>query len=121
MGVPDKIIKLALTGSLDRDHLDAYCSGEGISADDFYNRISIHLAKSFIDGLISFGDADCAMNQIWTFMIDDAVKYGDGFTLAEPAYSIYDAFDAGEFIHRDEQDPVEAFTRPALERILSDA
>ena len=121
MSVPDTFIELASTGILDRENVNAYCAEQGISADDFYNRISLHLARSFVDGLMSFEAADLAMNHIWTFMMDDAVEFGDGFTLAEPAYAIYDAFDAGEYSHGDGRDPVEAFTRPALERILSNA
>jgi hypothetical protein len=39
----------------------------------------------------------------------------------QPAWSIYLAFDEGEYYHGGSTDPVESFTRPQIRNILNDA
>jgi hypothetical protein len=39
----------------------------------------------------------------------------------QPAWSIYLAFDDGEYDHGDGRDPVDSFTRPQIRNILNDA
>jgi hypothetical protein len=70
---------------------------------------------------MSFDDADAAMNAIDTEMTEDAIRAGEGYKFPEPAFSIYEAFDAGEYDHGDGADPVEKYTRPALATILRKA
>jgi len=114
----ETILKNAADWTLERPTVDAFCEQQNIDADMFYNQVSTEIARRFTDGVMSYPDADLAMNRVYEFMIEDAVAQGDGFTLAEPAFSIYEAFDAGEYDHGDGQDPVEAFVKPAIGRIL---
>jgi len=45
------------------------------------------------------------MNNLWSLMVADVAVQEDGFTLAEPAFAIYEAFDAGEWDHGKSCDP----------------
>ena len=81
-----------------------------------YNEISIYFARSFMSGSLSYEDADFAMNGVWSSMLDYIMK--KDAPMVEPCYSIYCAFDEGEYDHRDGCDPVEKYTKPALEKLL---
>ena len=60
------------------------------------------------------------MNKIYGEMTEDFAKVGDGFEFPEPAFSIYEAFDAGEYAHDDDgQDPVIKYTQPLISEILN--
>ena len=81
-----------------------------------FNELSIYLAKSFLNGSISYSDADFAMNGVWPAMLDYTME--KNISLVEPCYSIYCAFDEGEYDHKDGSDPVEKYTKPALSEVL---
>ncbi len=53
-------------------------------------------------------------------MTDDAVN-GHPDPFVQPAWSIYLAFDEGEYYHGGSTDPVETFTRPQIRQVLDDA
>src|SRR5215467_12497445 len=101
----DDIIASAVVADIVRAQVEAFCKEQDSTLHDFYNRAALTIAKRFHDGLMSYDDADIAMNRFWHLMIDDAVKFGNDFQLPEPAYSIYCAFDAGEYGHGDGADP----------------
>jgi hypothetical protein len=63
---------------------------------------------------MSFEDADAAMNQLNTIWLDDVIKYD----FPEPAYSVYLAFDSGEF-DSNNQDSIEMYTKPELRRLIN--
>jgi len=106
---------------IERSKFGALCAEAGTTPDEMYNRIAIKVASGFVSREIDFLYADAVMNNVWSLMVADAADHGDGFTLAEPAFSIYEAFDAGEWDHGESGDPVEKFTRPQLNRILGDS
>lgn len=117
----DDIIARATESAIDRVQVQAFCQKEGVSLDDLYNRVAVTIARRFHDGMMSYEDADAAMNRIWGMVIEDTVRFGDGFELPEPAFSVYEAFDAGEYDHGDGADPVEKYTRPLVAKIIGDA
>ncbi|MDW3217402.1 MAG: hypothetical protein R8F63_02205 [Acidimicrobiales bacterium] len=91
--------------------------GDGF--DDACNRLSVRPAERLVDGELDFHGADGVMNWVWSYITAALV---DGASLPEPAFSIYDAIDAGEYHHRGdgaEVDPVEKYTMPALRKILA--
>lgn len=68
-----------------------------------------------MEGTLAFDRADAAINTVFALWIGD-VSVED---LLEPAYSIYLAFDAGEY-SADDEDSLEKYTRPELRRILDE-
>ncbi|MEP5764108.1 MAG: hypothetical protein ABJ308_05925 [Halieaceae bacterium] len=96
---------VASANLLDHAAIAAYCRAEGITVDECYNHISLHVAQRFDEGSMSFAEADLAMNTIFGLMINDVCEHNRD--LAQPAYAIYEAFDAGEYDHGDGADPVE--------------
>lgn len=112
------LLKNLVEGGLShQDYLDCADQLE-CSLPDVFNRLSILLAKRFVDGDLSFVVADEVANCIWASMLDFTHK--NRMELAEPCYSIYCAFDAGEYDHRDNSDPVEKYTKSELKEILRD-
>ena len=69
---------------------------------------------------MSYEDGDGAMNGIFGMMMDDV---GNNYPnpWIEPAWSIYLAFDEGEYDHAGSTDPVETFARPQIRALLDDA
>ena len=114
----DGIIAQAVKWDIDRIEAEAFCEAESLRLEDLWNRMAVRIAKCFEAGMLSFDEAAAAMNAIWHEMVEDAVRFGDGFEFPEPAFSIYEAFDAGEFDHGDGGDPVEKYTKPRLAEIL---
>ena len=56
------------------------------------------------------------MNTIYRLMLIDNDRLGT--ELPDPALSIYDAFDAAEWL---QGDPIETVTRPAIGKLLNEA
>ena len=83
---------------------------------EFYNVLALRIASRFLEESMSFADADAAINNLNIIWLDDAVKYD----FPEPAYSVYLAFDAGEY-SVDNKDHIELYTRPELRRLLNNA
>jgi len=84
-----------------------------------FNLVSIRIAENFMSGELSYTDADFAMNGVWPVMLDYIMK--NDIPLVEPCYAIYEAFDQGEYDHKDGSDPVEKHTKPLLIEVLANA
>ena len=115
----DAIIHNVVQGTFERETIYTLCRSKNLPLNDFCNAIALTVAKRFDDSSMAYEDADSVMNTIFALMIHEATRQGDGFVLAEPAYSIYLAFDAGEYDHHDGQDPVERYTKPMVKKALS--
>jgi hypothetical protein len=90
---------------------------ERIELPELYNRIALIVADRFDNGTLSYEDGDSIMNAVFGMMID-----GDKpMESVERAWSIYLAFDEGEYDHGGSADPVESFTKPQIHHILDDA
>ncbi len=102
---------------MNRADAESFCSAEGIELTELYNRIALIVADRFDNGTLSYEDGDGIMNASFGMMID-----GDKpMESVEPAWSIYLAFDEGEYDHGGNTDPVESFTKPQIRNILNDA
>lgn len=98
----------------------SYCEAAAISPDAFCNRFSILIARGFHVGKFDYRFCDQAMNHLWGFITTPPV-FGPDKDIPEPALSIYEAFDAGEFHHQGDSadiDPVEQYTRPMIAAIV---
>ena len=116
----DRLIIQASQGEIHRAAADLFCQANGMQPSELWNSMALSVAKAFQRGKVPFRDADAALNAIWSQMVVDAERHGDGFVLPEPAYSIYQAFDAGEYDHGDNEDPVKKYTRQMIEQILEE-
>jgi len=99
----------------------AYCVSNKIEPEEFCNQFAMAIATGFHSGQYSYGFCDDAMNYLWGFMTNPPVFSSDK-EMPEPAFSIYEAFDAGEYYHNGDLpdvDPVEKYTRPLIIDILS--
>ena len=116
----DALINELSNSVVERSKIGKFCAEGNVTPDEVYNRIAIKIAEEFISGKIDFAYGDAVMNNVWSLMVEDAAEQGDGFDLAEPAFAIYEAFDAGEWDHGETGDPVEKFTQPELVKILGE-
>ena len=115
----DKIIHVLLTNE-GMPSTGLHCDTYRISPNELFNAVALEIARRFDSDHMGYEDADFAMNVLFSMMIENLSQSEDNSELAEPAYSIYDAFDGGEYSVNDE-DPVERYTKPAIKRILAKA
>lgn len=97
--------------------LSIMCEHLQIESRDLLNLLAISVARLFITGARDFHYCDEVMN----IVISDIVDLSMHADMPQPAFSIYQAFDAGEYWHSgDDRDvfPWEKWTRPELNRIL---
>ncbi|MBS4081010.1 hypothetical protein [Pseudomonas rustica] len=97
--------------------LSVMCEHLQIDSRDLLNQLAISVARLFITGARDFHYCDEVMN----IVIRDIVDLSLHADMPQPAFSIYQAFDAGEYWHSgDDRNvfPWEKWTRPELDRIL---
>ncbi|MCX4217518.1 hypothetical protein MKZ87_07690 [Pseudomonas sp. MCal1] len=97
--------------------LNGICVRLQLDLRDLLNQLALAMARFFSEGAWDFHDCDHVMNILFSDIVDLSM-HAD---MPEPAFSIYLAFDAGEYWHRgDTKDecPWEKWTRPDIERIL---
>lgn len=111
----DTLITQAVNGVVSDDDIRAFCESERLTRNGLYNRLTIGIARRFLAKTMDYEDGDAALNTIFALMVADL---SEGPELAQPAYAIYEAFDAGEYHHGDGLDPAEAHTAPMLREIF---
>jgi hypothetical protein len=94
-----------------------YAEKNEVDINTAFDIITLICAREFLDEKLSFDDADSMINSIWWLMCDYASK--SNTKLAVTAYSIYEAFDAGEGPIKESGDPVKINTIPMLEQLLA--
>ena len=89
----------------------ALCSTQSnCSRAEVLNAVSCLIATRFLNQNITYEMADAAMNAVWAAMLEYTSE--NNLPLVEPCYTIYLAFDEGEYDHGDGADPVEKYTKP---------
>lgn len=114
MDLIDSAINKLVDGKADHAYIRA-CLTPDTDLFKFYNALALRIARLFMEDSMSFSEADAAINSINTIWPDDAIKYN----FPEPAYSVYLAFDAGEYSVGG-KDHIELFTKPELRKLLSE-
>ena len=117
MDTLERMIRDATSGRMNRADAESFCAAQGIELTDLYNRIALIVAERFNNDTLSYSEGDGVMNAIFGMMIDGKTPMES----IQPAWSIYLAFDEGEYYHAGSTDPVESFTRPQIRNILNDA
>lgn len=99
--------------------VDEYQRQGGASFAETSDRLMVAVAERFLDGRLSYTDADRVANAWWALMCrPDNLQTEPIPTLAQ---TIFEAFDEGEYFHGDQLDPVQQFTIPLLRSALKDA
>ncbi|WP_020647662.1 hypothetical protein [Solimonas variicoloris] len=83
---------------------------------EILDQIANHIAYGYSRGNWSFEDADAAINHLWAFLCSQK-----DFEIPPYFYSVYEAFDAGEYYHagdRRDISPEDRYTKPLIEKIL---
>ena len=80
-----------------------------------YDQVATYLARGFHCGKLAFEFCDAILNDMFGL-----ITSANDEKLPDLFYQIYYAFDEGEYYHRDkpDEDPVEAYTRPQIARII---
>ncbi|MFJ2459494.1 hypothetical protein NQ186_04880 [Pseudomonas zeae] len=108
---------LAVIESAPNTELGVMCEQLQIDNRDLLNQLAISVARLFFTGPRDFHHCDEVMNTV----VSDIVGLSMHADMPQPAFSIYQAFDACEYWHSDDDRdvfPWKRWTRPELERIL---
>ena len=98
---------------------DELCALRSGDMSRLLDQLAHHIAQGYRKGIWSFEDADGAMNHLWAYLCSQK-----DFEIPPFFYSVYEAFDAGEYYYsRDACDvsPEERYTRPLIEEILGES
>ena len=85
-----------------------------LSFEEICNLVAIRIAERFLADDLDWGDADWAINMVWSRIVGAAEEHA----FPEPARAIFEAFDEGEYDHGDGKDPVATRTVPMLRAAL---
>ncbi|MBN3777336.1 hypothetical protein G3O06_07155 [Burkholderia sp. Ac-20345] len=99
---------------LDLPDVDAACHVANITRLDFFDELARWLAIEFLEGRRDFTFCDCVANCMMPLA---------EWSLTDFAWSVFYAFDNGEFYHSEDSrdvDPVEKYTRPMLMQALAE-
>ena len=93
------------------------CERCGVAPHDVLNGMSVAVAEGFLQGSLPYDFCDGVMNGI----INAVVEVGMTNDMPQPAFSLYQAFDQGEWFRSNdppETDPNEKYTKYVVEEIM---
>ncbi len=93
------------------------CERFGVAPHDVLNGLSVAVAEGFLQGSLPYDFCDGVMNGI----INAVVEVGMTNDMPQPAFSLYQAFDQGEWFRSNdppETDPNEKYTKYVVEEIM---
>ena len=97
--------------------LASTCDKFGIAPQDVLNELSVAVAEWYLQGSLIYDFCDGVMNGI----INAVVEVGMTEDMPQPAFSLYQAFDQGEWIRSNdppETEPSEKYTKPVVQEIM---
>ncbi|MFS2124633.1 hypothetical protein [Pseudomonas sp. Pseusp97] len=97
--------------------LSTICEESGAAPQDLLNELSVWVAENYLRETLDFDFCDGVMNGIFNAL----VEVGMTSELPQPAFSLYQAFDQGEWIRSSDSpeiDPGEKYTRPIVLEIM---
>lgn len=100
--------------------VEAMCASIGGQSPEGLNKLALDLARRYLEGTVPYAVADAIANNIFGYCTK-IIESLPGRTIPEPTFSIFLAFNAGEF-HLDgirDPTPDERFTRPQIAAILA--
>lgn len=97
--------------------LVAICERFDVAPHDVLNELSVAVAEGYLQGSLLYDYCDGVMNGI----INAVVELGMTNDMPQPAFSLYQAFDQGEWFRSNdppETDTSEKYTKPVVEEIM---
>lgn len=95
--------------------VETYAAAQGLTTGQVYDALALHLATGYAENTLTYEFCDSAINFVMGLT---------AYSVPDLAWSVYSAFDEGEFHHDNDSrdtDPAEKYTRPLIEKILKDA
>jgi len=93
------------------------CERFAVAPHDALNELSVAVAEGYLQGSLLYDFCNGVMNGI----INAVVEVGMTNDMPQPAFSLYQAFDQGEWFRGNdpsETDPSEKYTKPVVEEIM---
>jgi len=93
------------------------CERFGVAPHDVLNELFIAVAEAYLQGYLLYDFCDGVMNGIITAV----VEVGMTNDMPQPAFSLCQAFDQGEWFRSNdppETDPGDKYTKPVVEEIM---
>jgi hypothetical protein len=93
------------------------CERFGVAPHDVLNELSIEVAEAYLQEYLLYDFCDGVMNGI----INAVVEVGMTNDMPQPAFSLCQAFDQGEWFRSNdppETDPSDKYTKPVVEEIM---
>ncbi|WP_434694609.1 hypothetical protein J3P89_14535 [Pseudomonas sp. Z1-14] len=93
------------------------CERFAVTPHDVLNELSVAVAEGYLQGSLLYDFCNGVMNGIITAV----VEVGMTNDMPQPAFSLYQAFDQGEWFRSNdppETDPGEKYTKPVVEEIM---
>lgn len=107
-------------GPSDDADLREYCLATQQSLREFSNRLALSLARGFLEGRLDYAFCTETLNGLFSFIMEPQFLDAEA-GLPQPAFGIFQAFDATEY-YRDSESPnvdaVEQYARPRIAEIL---
>jgi hypothetical protein len=119
-----EIIEKAADGQLNSEQVEDFCSAAGMAFSVFCDEFARVIATEYSDGRFAYTFCDSAMNALFAFTTNRIVDHPSKDFLPDYSYSVYLAFDEGEYRHRNDPPNVsseELYTKPMIARIISKA
>ncbi|OWQ86946.1 hypothetical protein CDN99_19790 [Roseateles aquatilis] len=115
-----RLIDLALVAEASPAQLAALAAQASCDCRELLDQLSLHVARAFADGSLSYEDGDCIMNSIFgTLCASDSPN--EQIDLPDLTFEVYLAFDDGECRRSGDGpdvDPIEKYTRPQVLQLL---
>ncbi|MFZ3087756.1 MAG: hypothetical protein WA123_06795 [Methylotenera sp.] len=111
--VLSEIADLCAKFELDQVQIDAYCKSSEISEYQLFDDLAKYIAHGYAKNQLTFEFCDAVINEVWRMSETDLSNY---------AYSVYSAFDQGEFYRLSDTkdvEPHEIYTRPLINQIIA--
>lgn len=113
----DELSAKAETDDLTLNDLAPICERFCVAPKDVLNELSIAVAEGYLDGSLTYEFCDGVMNGIINAVVEVSVTED----MPQPAYSLYHAFDQGEWVRSDdppETDTGGKYTKPVVVEIV---
>ena len=112
----DPLMRKAVDQPLTDADIEAACRYLGIRDSALFDAISRRIVEAYSSGELDFGFCDGVMNRLYGRLMtrDEAIP--------EYTFSVFLAFDEGEYHHRDDPEdssPEELYTKPMIADILA--
>lgn len=113
----EKLSMKAEADGLTLSDLAVTCEKFDVTPQDVLNELSVAVAEGYLEGSLIYDFCDGVMNGI----INAVVEVGMTNEMPQPAFSLYQAFDQGEWFRSNDPpgtDPSEKYTKPVVREIM---